>query len=109
VAIEQSAAAMIGGRTGQPALTHGLRISPVPKTEHEIRAITSFAEELWHKHDAMRMMEVTNKEIHEQIKEDMVGIPRASVSLFCCSHSTFCTASESSCKCVEQVVHHLPR
>jgi hypothetical protein len=55
------------------------------------------------------MMEVTNKEIHEQIKEDMVGIPRASVSLFCCSHSTFCTASESSCKCVEQVVHHLPR
>ena len=71
VAIEQSTAAMTGGMR-QPARSHGLRIAPVAKTQADIRAVTSFAENLWHKHDAMRMMEETNKEINEQIKDDMV-------------------------------------
>ena len=72
VAIEQSTAAMTGG-TSLTARSRGLRIAPVDKTPEDIRAITSFAENLWHKHDAMRMMEETNKEINEQIKEDMVN------------------------------------
>ena len=70
VAIEQCTAAMTGG-VRQVARSHSLAIEPVQKSEAEVRAVTSYAENLWHKHDAMRMMEETNKEIGEQIKEDM--------------------------------------
>ena len=44
---------------------------PVPKSDEEVAAIGSFAENLWMKHDMARMMEGTNKELSEQIKEDM--------------------------------------
>eukprot|EP01051_Picozoa_sp_SAG22_P004838 SAG22_NODE_271_length_13227_cov_34.282983_6_plen_382_part_00 len=53
------------------AASRGLRLTPVPKDEADVRAIVSFASELWMKHDAMKMMEETNKMFHEQIKEDM--------------------------------------
>ena len=53
------------------AAPRGLRLTPVAKAETEIRAIASYAGDVWMKHDAMKMMEETNKLFHEQIKEDM--------------------------------------
>jgi hypothetical protein len=35
-----------------------------------VRTIASFASELWMKHDAMKMMEETNKMFHEQVNDD---------------------------------------
>ena len=49
----------------------GLKMTPVAKSDDDISTIASFAENLWMKHDMARMMEGTNKELAEQIKDDM--------------------------------------
>ena len=72
VAIEQCQARTksIGG-TANSSKAKGLKMTPVAKSDADISTIASFAENLWMKHDMARMMEGTNKELAEQIKDDM--------------------------------------
>eukprot|EP01052_Picozoa_sp_SAG31_P022384 SAG31_NODE_1778_length_7297_cov_10.330786_6_plen_167_part_00 len=73
VATQQAKVAMLESaqQSAARAPPRGLRLTPVAKDESELRAIVSYAGELWMKQDAMKMMEETNKLFHEQIKEDM--------------------------------------
>ena len=71
VAIEQCQARTAHSGSSESGASRGLHMVPVPKSDEEVAAIGSFAENLWMKHDMARMMEGTNKELSEQIKEDM--------------------------------------
>lgn len=72
VAIEQCQARTKHAGSSTPRNSvRGLRMTPVPKTDADVSAIASFAENLWMKHDMAKMMEATNKELAEQIKCDM--------------------------------------
>lgn len=79
VAIEQCQARTAhAGPSTLSSSARGLRMTPVPKTEADVSAIATFAENLWMKHDMAKIMEGTNKELAEQIKGDMRDFVAAS-------------------------------